>query len=133
MNTHLFKIFKLYGFELTNRYDYENFSLFLEFTRIENNVTDLNFKNISTVNDIRNHFNKNIMTVNKINNFMSINSQNKYYIWPSSIHAISLFTYGLDHTKLSGILDNSPNKIGKYFGIFFLENCGNLLSFILRN
>ena len=31
-----------------------------------------------------------------------------------SIHSIPLFTFGLDYKKLSGVLDNSPNKIGKY-------------------
>lgn len=110
----LFKIFELYGFKLTNKFNYENFSLFLEFTRIDSSLSDLNFKNLNTVSNVKNHFDININTVKKINNYMQKNVQNSYYIWPTSIHAISLFTYGLDYTKLTGILDNSPNKIGKY-------------------
>jgi len=37
-----------------------------------------------------------------------------FYVWPTSIHSIPLFTFGLNYKKLEGILDNSPNKIGKY-------------------
>ena len=37
-----------------------------------------------------------------------------FYIWPTSVHSTPLFTFGLDYNKLSGVLDNSPNKIGKY-------------------
>ena len=35
-------------------------------------------------------------------------------MWPCSAHTVTLFLFGLDYKKLNGILDNSPNKLGKY-------------------
>lgn len=46
----------------------------------------------------------------KINKYHGIKD---IYIWPSSIHSLFLITFGLEHNKLTGILDNSLNKIGK--------------------
>jgi hypothetical protein len=36
------------------------------------------------------------------------------YIWPCSVHTISLFNHGLHYAKLAGVLDNAPSKTGKY-------------------
>jgi hypothetical protein len=33
---------------------------------------------------------------------------------PCSVHTFTLFLFDLNYTKFTGILDNSPNKIGKY-------------------
>ena len=72
-------------------------------------------KNISTHNDVNNFFDTITKNVNYINNLMETNDKNiKYYMWPSSVYSITLITLGLNYKKLSGILDNSPNKIGKY-------------------
>ena len=45
---------------------------------------------------------------------METNPNNLFYIWPCSVHSITLITMGLNYKRLSGILDNSPNKVGKY-------------------
>jgi hypothetical protein len=37
------------------------------------------------------------------------------------MHATQLCSYGLNHNMLSGILDNSPNKIGKYLTTYGLK------------
>jgi hypothetical protein len=52
--------------------------------------------------------------VEKINYYINNNPDKQFYIWPTSAHSIPLFIFGLEYKKLSGILDNSPNKIGKY-------------------
>ena len=31
------------------------------------------------------------------------------------MHTIPLFIFGLDYLSIKGFVDNSPNKIGKYF------------------
>ena len=49
----------------------------------------------------------------KLNNILEDKSS-KYYIWPASAHTVTLFMNGLNWQNLSGCLDNSPNKIGKY-------------------
>jgi hypothetical protein len=111
----LFAFFEKYGFKLNRRFDFENFSLFLEFERT--NIIQKIEKPIINNNlysDTKIYFDKIINIVNNINYITNTNSSKKYYIWPSSIHSITLFTCGLDYKKLSGILDNSPNKIGKY-------------------
>jgi hypothetical protein len=112
----LFQLFKKYGFQLKKRYDYENYSLFLEFERIETvfRVIDMPIINNTLYHDAKLYF-KSIMTiVDNMNKYINENPSKKIYIWPTSVHSITLFTCGLQHYKLSGILDNSPNKIGKY-------------------
>lgn len=45
---------------------------------------------------------------------MEHNSDKKFYIWLAATFSITYLTMGLNYNKLTGILDNSPNKIGKY-------------------
>jgi len=113
---YLFSLFENYGFQLNNLQNYNNHSLFLEFkrTNIYNNI----LFNINTLNNVKTFINVAQKKIKEINEYMI--QDKKYYIWPCSTHSITLFQYGLDYTKLSGILDNSPNKIGKYL------NCYNL-------
>jgi hypothetical protein len=119
----LFKIFEQYGFALNRRIDYKNFSLFLEFKRIsytKNENNNIILKNISTNIDVKKYFNNIINKVKYINDFIENNSNGIFYIWPSSLHSIPLFTMGLNYKKLNGVLDNSPNKIGKYLHTYNL-------------
>ena len=53
---------------------------------------------------------KNIKILNNIFEKYKYN----FYIWPSSAHNVALFVNGLNYNNLTGLLDNSPNKIGKY-------------------
>ena len=52
-----------------------------------------------------------VLTLHKI---IKENPTKKYYMWPASAHSISLFACGFDTKLLTGLLDNSPTKIGKY-------------------
>ena len=113
---YLFSLFENYGFELNNLKNYNNHSLFLEFkrTNIYNNI----LYNINTLNYTKKFINEIKIKIKEVNDYMKNNRE--YYIWPCSIHSITLFQYGMNYIKLSGILDNSPNKIGKKL------NCYNL-------
>ena len=109
----LFNLYNNFGYTLNRKYNFKNFSLFLEFKK-ENNLIKKPIKNINTSNNIR-IFIKNIKEITKkINNYINNNSEREYYIWPCSVHSTTLFLFGLDYKKLNGILDNSPNKINKY-------------------
>lgn len=77
--------------------------------------------NLNTKINIINYSKRIIYIVDKMNNIMTKNSNNEFYIWPSSIHSIILFMFGLNYQLLTGILDNSPNKIGKYLYAYNLK------------
>jgi len=117
----LFKLFKKYGFYLTRNYNYVNHSLFLEFKKDEVPESIDIVRNKEIVPLIIKYINNTKQLAEKLNDYMHNNRNKSYYVWPSSIHAIQLFTYGLNHTGLSGILDNSPNKIGKYLTTYGLK------------
>jgi fructose/tagatose bisphosphate aldolase len=106
-------IFSNFGFEQTNIKYFDSHTICYEFTR--NNTTLIPMK---LKNDI-NNFNKYIedirSTVDKLNNIVCDNEGSKFYMWPASMHLVPLFINGFNYNKLSALLDNSPNKIGKYF------------------
>jgi hypothetical protein len=113
----LFSFFEKYGFKLNRRVDYDNFSLFLEFERMNNYSScnnDSQLLNQNLYYDATQFFSNIKIVVNNMNQFMDENPNKKIYIWPCSVHSITLFTFGLNYGKLTGILDNSPNKIDKY-------------------
>jgi hypothetical protein len=111
----LFNLFNNYGFRLTRNHNFENFSLFIEFEKMQiGSIIETPLYNYNTNAESKKYFLKLIHTVSKINFYMHSNFDKNFYIWPMSIHSIPLFTMGLNYKKLSGILDNSPNKIGKY-------------------
>lgn len=121
-------MFKKYGFSLTKNYNYLNLSLFLEFQR-DDSLCDLSqhhyICNTEIVPYVFKYINDNQRIVKKLNEYMHNSINKSYYIWPASVHSIPLFTYGLNFNKLSGILDNSPNKIGKYITTYKLK-CSSL-------
>jgi hypothetical protein len=111
----LFSLFNNYGFLLKRHHNFENFSLFIEFERNQiDAIIEKPLYNSNIKTDCETYFLKIINIVSKINKYMQSNSTMNFYIWPMSIHSVPLFTLGLNYKKLSGILDNSPNKIGKY-------------------
>jgi hypothetical protein len=122
----LFKLFKKYGFSLTRKYNYMNLSIFLEFKKDELFVSDEQcckklVRNTDIIPFIYKYINNNKLIAEKLNEYIHNHRNKSYYVWPASIHAIPLFSYGLNHNMLSGILDNSPNKIGKYLTTYGLK------------
>ena len=119
----LFNLYNNFGYSLNRRFDFKNFSLFLEFKK-DNKLEPKPIKNISTNKNIRKFVN-NIRDISqKMNEYINNNINREYYIWPCSVHSTTLFLFGLDYTKFKGILDNSPNKINKYIDGYNLL-CGS--------
>jgi hypothetical protein len=109
----LFSLLNNYGYVLNRKINYKNFSLFLEFKK-QSNLTYLPIKNYDTKMDTISYVN-NIQNISKnINSYIDKSETKKFYIWPCSVHTFTLFLFYLNYKKFSGILDNSPNKIGKY-------------------
>jgi len=109
----LFNLFNNYSYVLNRRIDYKNFSLFLEFKR-QPSLLPATIKNHSTKIDTISFVNHVKSLSKNINSYINKNKNRKYYIWPCSSHTFTLFLFGLNYKSFTGILDNSPNKIGKY-------------------
>jgi len=127
------QLFKLYGFKIDEIYDYKNNYYFLKFIRLEDYVlsNDITFNNITSYNDTVNYFNRMHTRINKLNTMLQ-DSTSKYYIWPTSAHTVTLFMNGLQWNKLAGILDNSPNKIGKFMYGYNLQ-CESMNDKLIEN
>ena len=108
-NDFLIKILKNYGFILIEQIEHLNHSKIFYFKRI--NFIIQNVEHINTHYNIENFYNNIFKKINKFNDI--INNNKVIYIWPASIHTIYLTIFGLLYNKLSGMLDNSINKINK--------------------
>ena len=109
----LFSLYNNFGYALNRRYDFRNFSLFLEFKK-QKELVQRPLINIETGKNIRRYI-QNIRSIAaNLNNYIDHNQDKEYYIWPCSVHTTTLFLLGLNHGNFKGVLDNSPNKIGRY-------------------
>ena len=109
----LFKLFNNYGYKLNRKVNFKTSSLYLEFKRTPN-LVPATIKNNSTSEDTKIFINYVNKKCQNINSYINKNNNRKYYAWPCSVHTFTLFLLGMDYKKLNGILDNSPNKLGKY-------------------
>lgn len=105
-------LMKTYGFYIEEKDLFKQHAIFFKFTRKHRDTT-IQLKNVSALEDTRRYFNTMIQRIEKINTLMRENKDLKFYLWPASAHTIATLTMGLDTTRVSGLLDNSPNKIGK--------------------
>jgi hypothetical protein len=111
-NDFLIKLFNRCGFKLIKKDLVEDYSILFEFKRT-NTAVDLIFKNIHTVEKFEKYSYEIYNRVKYLNDFID-KTQKDIYIWPCSVHIITLFNFGLKYNKLVGSLDNSEYKIGKY-------------------
>jgi len=115
-NNFLKALFNKYGFKLCDTCTHENFAIFLKFERftnhIDNSILLFNKNADSNISLYLKNIKDRVIRLNKQLEFMSTDI--KKYIWPCSMHTVYLFTFGLNKSLLSGILDNSKYKIGKY-------------------
>ena len=109
----LFTLFNNHGFKL-NKQTSLKLSKFFEFERIENCIEKPLSHAPELTDEIMQFFNHKQHNADKINNYINQNKDKKYYIWPASLFSTILFTFGLNYKNFTGVLDNSPNKIGKY-------------------
>ena len=112
-NTFLIELFDKYGFELVKRSDYNTHSIFLKFQRkLNDTITERLLLNKTSEADTLVYFNTMLRKIDKLNTLFQ-SKDRKFYLWPSATYIVSLFVNGLNTTHLTGLLDNSPNKIGK--------------------
>jgi len=109
-NSFIIKLFNNYSFELIERYDYEGHSVIFIFKRNELlekiDLINCNYNLDSFYNNLLD--NKKI-----IDEFIENNKSQKICIWPCSVHTQFLLMITREN-RIHYVLDNSPNKIGKY-------------------
>lgn len=108
--------FEKYGFKSLRTYHHKNHSVFFEFKRNTSDASEsIKLQNKSSLNDVTEFFNRVEMRISYIHNEIDkLPSRCKVYIWPCAMFTTFIFALGLNINRISGILDNSPLKIGKY-------------------
>jgi hypothetical protein len=118
-NDFVVKMFNNFGYSCVEKENYETHTIMFKFERTHSPI-HLPIKNVSSNVDVQGHFERLKTRADTINKLLC-DSSTKVYLWPASAHTTALFTYGVDHTKVAGLLDNSPTKIGKFFYGYNLE------------
>jgi hypothetical protein len=120
-NAFLIQLLDAYGFALVKRQDYGTHSIFLQFERKKNHNELLSLPvNITAIEDTHSYFDSMLSKIEKLNRLF-MNTERKYYLWPAATYIVTLFVNGLDTSRIAGLLDNSPNKIGKKLYGYNLE------------
>ena len=112
-NDYIKDLFQNYGFIETRRFYHMDHSVFFEFERIHTPTLNNYIYNKKSVITVPIFLKEIINRIDKITEIIN-NSTIPIYIWPCSMHTVYLYGFGLDTNKLTGVLDNSPHKIGKY-------------------
>jgi hypothetical protein len=126
-------LFNKYGFILSKKEYFENHTICYEFIRSNKDINIPQYPKLSF--SYYNNYMARINTrISEINNIIN-NKENIYYLWPASMHTIPLFIHGLNYKGIKGFVDNSPNKIGKYFYGYNLEcfSFSNIISNPITN
>jgi fructose/tagatose bisphosphate aldolase len=112
----LIAYFQKYGFKLEKRNNFTGHTIFLHFQRCTpQDITEpFSLTNKQTKEEIEIFYSKMDVIIFKLNKYIDKNPQRKFYLWPASAHSISMFPRGFNYKNLQALLDNSPNKIGKY-------------------
>jgi hypothetical protein len=114
-NNDVERMFAKYGFKLQRKEYFQHHTICLEFVRSEE-AYDLEFPVTNkTGNDIQAYIRRIQRRVDAIHALLDSRTFDEIYLWPASMHTVPLFIYGLDPKRIKGFVDNSPNKIGKYF------------------
>jgi hypothetical protein len=112
-NSFINTLFNKYQFKLTRMEYFENHTICYEFTRNNNIVTTTPF--INEVEIFYQYIKSIKHTISTLNDIIEQHIDYSFYMWPASMHLIPLFIHGFNYSKLTALLDNSPNKIGKIF------------------
>jgi len=112
-------LFNNYSFEMLEQIKYENHSVIYFFKR-NNNLKSQELININY--SIDTYFNRILSRKQEIIDFIKYNKNNnkQIYIWPASVHTQFLLMI-TEIKDIDFVLDNSPNKIGKYLYGYNLE------------
>lgn len=114
-NQFLEDIFKKHGYTCNKRSEFLNHSIMFEF-EYNGLPVSLNPVNQTSDTDIPMYIDTLINRTTDINKIIDEHyGQYKIYLWPSSAHSLYLCYYGLKYHKIDYLLDNSSDKINKYF------------------
>jgi len=130
-------LFNNHSFEMLEQIKYENHSVIYFFKR-NNNLKSQELINKNYLID--SYFNTLLNRKQEIIEFIKYNRNNnkKICIWPASVHTQFLLMI-TEIKDIDFVLDNSPNKIGKYIYGYNLEcksfedNCNNEMNAIILN
>jgi hypothetical protein len=114
-NSFLERLMEKHGFRTVRCHKHMGYAVLYEFEREYSHgcaCMHVSLINQTTVPNSLEYFKDIREKVEKINKQIELDTP--VYIWPSSIHTLSLFYHGLKHAGLAGVLDNSESKIGKY-------------------
>lgn len=111
-NQFLEAVFHEYGFKLQRKYDYISFAVFYEF--VKDTPSSLIPRNKKTLEETKEFFAKLFDFVDRANKVLQENPDVPAYIWPCSMHTNFCLMAGLTESRITNVLDNSPEKIGNY-------------------
>ena len=104
------QLFLKYGFELKEKKLLGVHSVHFYFKRTTANKE---IKLHNKKHDVKHYYYSVFEIVTRYNNIIDTNPDKDIYLFPASCHSIFLTIFGLKYEKLKGMIDNSPNKIGK--------------------
>jgi len=102
------------GFKILKKVDFENHSHFYSVEKVEKK--ELQFDLINQYDKYKKMFNEFISFHNSMINEINLkimNSNSEIFLFGAHIFSQFLFAFGLNNSKITSILDNSPLKIGK--------------------
>ena len=111
-NDYLINLISQYGFEVKRKVHFKNHCIFIEFERTDSSIQN-NIVNTTAYEDVTMYFTRLRNNIEKFNLYVKEHPTENIYLWPSCMYNIMLFMNGLDISSVKGVLDNSPNKIGK--------------------
>ena len=104
------QLFLKYGFELKEKKLFGVHSVHFYFKRT---VANKEIQLCNKKHEVENYYDGVFDIVTRYNNIIDANPDKDIYLFPASCHSIFLTIFGLKYKKLKGMIDNSPNKIGK--------------------
>lgn len=111
-NDFLYALFEKYGYKLKETVPYKKHTIFMKFERQDSQNIALSLRNKTAIEDCKRYFHSMNDKISKINTLLKAGK--KVYMWPAATYNIVLFVNGLRYDLLTGLADNSPNKIDKY-------------------
>lgn len=112
-NKFLKKWVESYGFTCISESTFQNHSIIFVFKRSGTVCTQFSEKNKNY--DLGKYFADINRTIQTFNTTIEENLKSEVYLWPASIHTLTLLNSGLlDINKITALADNSSIKINKY-------------------
>jgi hypothetical protein len=110
-NDFLENFFLSYGFKLEKKCVFKEHSVFFHFVKVESDNMNIILKNRRSLELVSGFFDRIKELIRSIN---ESNDGNPIYMWPCSMHTQFILNFSKDSKTSISLLDNSPDKIGRY-------------------